>query len=127
MQLINPNLVGVTRNLIAAQGGNPLMLNNDGSLNPDGVLSLFWNNVEVRTSITPPLLFPIGPTGTPTDPATEALIRSLKPTVILKGPAGEIVIAPYGTVVAQSWLPVALGGLAVLGVLGWLIFGQRGR
>lgn len=125
MQLINPALVGVSRNLIASQGGNPLMVNNDGSLNPDGVLALFFNNVEVRTSVTPPLLFPIGPAGTPADPATEALIRSLKPTVILRGPAGEVVVAPYGTVVAKSWIPVLLAGGLGLAVIGWLIFGQR--
>lgn len=125
MQLINPALVGITRNLIASQGGNPMMVNNDGSLNPDGVLALFFNNVEVRTSVTPPLLFPIGPTGTPADPATEALIRSLKPTVILSGPAGQVVVAPYGTVVAESWVPVLLAGGAALAVIGWLIFGQR--
>lgn len=125
MQLIDPNLVNISRALIASQGGNPLMLNDDGSLNPDGVIALFFNNVEVRTSVTPPLLFPIGPTGTQADPATDALVRSLKPTVILSGPAGRVVVAPYGTVVAESWLPVILGGAAVLGVLGWLVFGQR--
>lgn len=125
MQLLNPAFVPGARALIQSQGGNPLILNNDGSLNPDGVLSLFWNNLEVRTSVTPPLLFPIGPHGTPADPATDALIRSLKPTVILKGPAGDVVIAPYGTVVAQSWGPVVIGGVLGLGVLGWLVFGQR--
>lgn len=125
MQLINPSLVPITRNLIASQGGNPFMVNDDGSLNPDGVLALFWNNVEVRTSVTPPILFPIGPTGTPADPATEALIKALKPTVILKGPAGEVVVAPYGTVVAKSWVPVAVAGAALVAVVGWLIFGQR--
>jgi len=125
MQLINPNLVGTTRLLIQSQGGNPLMINNDGSLNPDGVLALFFNNVEVRTSVTPPLLFPIGPTGTPADPATEALVRSLKPTVILSGPAGRVMVAPYGTVVAKSWVPVLVAGGVGLALLGWLVFGQR--
>jgi len=127
MQLVSPALVGVTRTLIGSQGGNPWMINNDGTLNPDGVLALLWNNVEVRTSVTPPIKFPIGPTGTPTDPSTEALIKSLKPTVILSGPAGEITIAPYGTVVAESWWPAILVGAAGLGIIGWLIFGQRGR
>ena len=125
MKLINPALVGPTRALIQSQGGNPYMVNDDGSLNPDGVLALFFNNVEVRTSVTPPLLFPIGPTGTPADPATEALIRALKPTVILRGPAGEVVVAPYGTVVAKSWIPVLVAGGVGLAVLGWLVFGQR--
>jgi len=125
MQLINPNLVPAARSLIQSQGGNPWMVNDDGSLNPDGVLALFWNNVEVRTSVTPPIRFPIGPTGAPADPTTEALIKALKPTVILSGPAGEVMVAPYGTVVATSWLPVAIVGGLGLALVGWLVFGQR--
>ncbi len=125
MQLISPALVGATRSLIVSQGGNPFLINDRGELNPDGIVSLFFNTVEVRTSITPPLRFPIGPTGAAPDPASDALIKSLKPTVIFTGPAGEVVVAPYGTEVAQSWWPIALAGVAVCGVIGWLIFGGR--
>ncbi len=125
MQLINPNLVSVSRALIAAQGGNPLMLNDDGSLNPNGIVSLFFNTVEVRTSATPPIRFPIGPSGPPAAPGTDSLVRTLKPTIILSGPAGEVTVAPYGTVIAESWLPVIIVGTAALGLLGWLVFGQR--
>ncbi len=125
MQLINPSLVGVTRTLISSQGGNPWMINNDGTLNPDGVLALFWNNVEIRTSVTPPIKFPIGPTGTPSSPSADLLVKSLKPTVILSGPAGQITVAPYGTVVAESWWPAIIAGGLGLALVGWLVFGQR--
>ncbi len=125
MQLVNPAMVGVTRNLIVSQGGSPFLINDRGEINPDGLISLFFNTVEVRTSVTPPLRFPIGPTGAPSDPATGALVESLKPTVIFSGPAGEVVIAPYGTEVAQSWLPIILAGTAVVALVGWLVFGGR--
>lgn len=125
MRLINPELVPVARSLIASQGGSPYLLNDDGSLSPDATLALFYNEVEVRTSVTPPLRFPIGPTGTPADPTTDALVRQLKPTVILRGPAGEVTVAPYGTEVATSWWPVILAGGATVLLAGWLVFGGR--
>jgi len=125
MRLIDPSLVGITRNLVASQGFNPLIVNSDGSLNPDGVLAMFFNQVEVQTSATPPLRFPIGPSGEPTDPATDALVKTLKPTVILSGPAGRVVVAPYGSEPATSWLPIIIAGGATVALIGWLVFGRR--
>ena len=118
-------MVPLARGLISAQNGNPWMLNDDGSLNPDGVLALFFDTVEVRTTATPALRFPIGPTGAPADPTTDALIRSLKPTVILSGPAGRVEVAPYGVTEPGSWWPLAIGGTAAALLAGWLVFGGR--
>ncbi len=125
MRLVNQNLVGVTRNLIQSQGGNPWMITDSGELDPAGALSLLFNEVEVRTSVTPPIRFPTGPSGPPMDSATDSLMRSLKPTVIFSGPAGRVEIAPYGTEVAQSWTPVLVVGGIGLAIAAWLVFGGR--
>lgn len=122
LQIVPPNLVPAAQALIAQQGGNPYLLQANGELNPDGVLALFFNQAEVRTSITPSLIFPIGPTGAPASPMTDALISSLQPTVILSGPAGRVEIAPYGvTQGAGSWWPLAIGGGAAAFVIWWLL------
>lgn len=126
MQLISSSLVPATRNLIASQGGNPFMIRDDGSLSPDGVVSLFFNEVEIRTAVTPPLRFPIGPTGAPASPAADALVKSLQPSVTFRGPAGQVVVAPYGQVEGEtSWWPVILAGGALAVLAGWLVFGGR--
>ncbi len=126
MQLINPAMVGVTRTLIQSQGGNPFLINDHGELNPDGVLALLFDTVEVQTSITPSIRFPIGPTGQPPSPAAEELIKSLQPSIVFSGPAGRIVVAPYGQATTQaSWWPVVIAGGATLVLLSWLVFGGR--
>ena len=126
MQLIQPALVVATRNLISAQGGNPYMINDDGSVNPEGVISLFFNEVEIKTNLTPTLRFPIGPTGVPTDATADALIKSLQPSVTFHGPAGQVIVAPYGQAAGgNSWLPLAAVGLAVAALAGWLVFGGK--
>ncbi len=125
MQLVNPALVGATRTLISSQGGNPFLINDRGELNPDGLVQLLFNEVEVTTSVTPPIRFPIGPTGTPPNAAADAMIKSLKPSIVFSGPAGRIVVAPYGQEIGTSWLPVIIAGVATAAVLGWLMFGGR--
>ncbi len=126
VQLLNPSFVPGARALIVAQGGNPYLLTDSGELNPDGLVQLLFNEVEVSTAITPTIRFPIGPTGAPPNPASDALIKSLQPSIIFSGPAGRIVVAPYGHPVGEtSWAPLIIGGLALTAVVGWLVFGDR--
>ncbi len=122
------SLVPAANAFIMAQGGTPNIFLNDGTLNPDGVLGLFFNQVEVRTNLTPALQFPINQGGEPPDPFMQDVLNRLQPTVILSGPAGRVVVSPHGTSAgASSWWPVVLIGGAVALVGGWLVFGGRGR
>lgn len=125
MQLIPPELVPLARGYLLQKGQNPDIFGNGGSLDGGALTSILYNQVEIRTSATPPLIFPIGPAGPPTDSATEALIQQLQPTIIFTGPAGRLEIAPYGAASgASSWIPFALlGGAIVLGI-GWLVWGK---
>jgi len=118
---IDPALIPAFQQLISQGGGNPNMIADDGSISPDALVQLFFNQAEVRTSISPPIVFPIGPTGQPASPGSDALIRKLQPTVILSGPAGRVEIAPYGEATGEgSWWPIALVGGAVILGIGWL-------
>lgn len=123
MQLVPRELVPVAQSLIAKQGYNPYLIDANGNLDAGGVLGVFFNEVEVRTTVTPPLKFPITATGPSPDPMMQEVLESLRPTVIFTGPAGREVIAPFGeTSGASSWLPVALvGGAIVLGI-GYLLW-----
>ena len=126
--VLPPSLVPAANAYIVSQGGAQDIFLPDGSLNPGGVLSLFFNQVEVKTNVTPALLFPINAHGAPPDPTTQMLLNQLQPTVVFSGPAGRIVVSPYGSSQgASSWWPVALIGGAVVLIGGWLVFGGRRR
>ena len=124
MQLVPPQLVASARALIASQGGNPGAINDNGDLDPGGILEMLFNEVEVKTSLTPTVRFPISASGAPADPATQELLNSLRPTVVFSGPAGSFEVAPYGSAqgTPTSWLPIiAIGGAVVLGI-GYLVW-----
>ncbi len=125
MQVLSPAFVPGARALIQQQGGNPFIFTDGGELNPDGLIQLLFNEVEVSTSATPTLRFPIGPTGAPPNAAADALIKTLQPSIVFSGPAGRIVVAPFGQAQGTSWLPLIVAGLAVTAVVGWLVFGDR--
>lgn len=98
---------------------------NQGGVNAPGIISQFYNQVTVRTAVTPDIVFPISAGGPPPDLATQQLLNSIQPTVIISGPAGSFTLAPYGQAVGQrSWLPIALVGVGVVAFVGWAIFGK---
>ena len=91
--------------------GGLIDLIRNGANNPDEVVAKLvpsvWNNVEFSSSATPTLNAEVAydPNGPP-----NPLMQWLKPTVILTGPAGRTVIAPYGQAGGG-------GGVVALGVL----------
>lgn len=126
MQLIPAALVPAVRSFVQSQGGDPYLVNNDGSVNPTATVALFFNEVRVKTAVTPELVFPINAQGQAPDPLMQEVLDQLRPTVTLTGPAGTVIAAPYGMPQGQrSWWPVGLAvGGAVLFV-GWALFGGR--
>lgn len=96
-----------------------------GNLNVPGIISQAYNQVTVRTAVTPDIVFPISANGPPSSAATQELLNQLQPTVIISGPAGSFVLAPYGQAVGQtSWVPIALFGLGAAAFIGWALFGK---
>lgn len=57
------------------------------------LFSTLYNRIEIRTAATPPLVIDMK---SPPNPYTRALLEKLKPALIMNGPAGQKVIAPYG-------------------------------
>lgn len=55
--------------------------------------SALFNQVTIRTTITPDINIDLS---APPDPATHALLAKLRPAIHLSGPAGTFDIAPYG-------------------------------
>jgi len=86
-------LVGSVRQILAGQGVDPSILSDSGSIDGANLLSIAFDQVEIRTAATPTVKFSLAG---PTDPQTDALLRELQPAVILTGRAGTAKISPYG-------------------------------
>ena len=89
-------------------------------------LSGFYNTLEFRSALTPPMEFNVGDLSSDTPP--NPIVQWLRPTLTLTGPAGRKVIAPYGEAPPSG----ALGGFGVVGsvflagaLAGWLLRGKR--
>lgn len=125
MQILPAYLVPVAQGLIREQGGDPNILFPDGSINPTGAVSLFFDRATVRTAITPDLIFPISASGEPPSRAQQELIAQLQPSVTLSGRAGTVIVAPYGVPQgSRSWIPIALFGAGAVLFIGWALFGK---
>ncbi len=125
MQVVPPALVPAVQAYLQTQGQNPNILRGDGSFDEAGLIGLAFNQIEVRTAITPPLVFPITAGGPSQPTAMQQVVAELQPTVIFSGPAGTFTVAPYGATSGEtSWLPVAAIGLGIVVGIGWLIFGK---
>lgn len=122
MQLIPPALVPAVQAYLASQG-QPMVIDGNGNLDAGGVLGLFYNTVEVRTNVTPPIRFPISASGPQQSGPMRELVAGLQPTLIFSGPAGSQQVAPFGSAQGEtSWLPIAAIGTVVILGIGYLIF-----
>lgn len=125
MQLVPQQLVPAVRAYIQQQGADPNLIANDGSINPAGVVNVFFDTVTVRTAITPDLVFPINSSGAPPSAAMQQLMNTVQPTITLSGRAGTVTVNPYGTPVGQtSWAPLVIGGVFAIGFLAWALTGE---
>lgn len=83
-------------------------------MNPASAVSALWDTIEIRTALSPPLVFKtkeLFDTGAPASPFQ----KFMKPTVVFSGAAGRQVVAPYG-VAGDGTLIAVLGIAFVLGV-----------
>lgn len=89
-----PALIGPLRAALQTQGFPAGSITDSGTVDPAALLSGVFTSVELRTQASPPVVIRTADLqmGGPPNP----LLAFLKPTVILTGPAGKTVIAPYG-------------------------------
>lgn len=100
-------------------------LSDGRNLTPLRAFAQFFNTVEIRTRVSPPIILDISRLD---DPTPNPLLDQIKPAIILRGPAGTKVIAPYGEVPSgnegldNAWKigGLIVGGIAVVGIVGFL-------
>ncbi len=63
--------------------------------NPAQVIASFWDTLELRTNVTPPIRLNTAELFDTTTPAGP-VVKFLKPTVVFTGAAGRQVLAPGG-------------------------------
>jgi hypothetical protein len=98
-------------------------LSDGQNLTPLNALAQLWETAELRTRVTPPVKLSIlklasaelGQQGG----EASAVGPLLKPTLILTGPAGDKVVAPYGEAGGREGTVVLVGG--ALGLAGALV------
>lgn len=117
LQIIPPLLINPARAALIAQGVDPKMISDSGELDPQALVAIAFNKVEISTTATPTITIDLSKTG---EGQASAAVRALRPTVVLSGRAGRVVIAPAGETAGN---PAALqAGLGVgLGLVGLLI------
>ncbi len=93
LQLVPTSLVPTLRTLFQTQGIDPSAVDNNGNVDPQALLALAFDQVEIKTNATPTMTMNLKG---PSDPATQQLLNQLQPTLIFSGPAGRAVIAPQG-------------------------------
>ncbi len=114
-QTLSPLLIPVVRIALASQGYPPAVVRNDGSFDFSLLSASSYDSVTIWTEFSPPTKLNISELLKPGPP--HPLLLALKPTIVLEGPAGRQVVAPYGTAAMDGgWKgPVAVVG-ALFGV-----------
>lgn len=87
-------------------------LSDGQNLTPFKALAQFFDTVELRTALTPPVKLNLATLGEPGGEPSP-LGPLLRPTVVLTGPAGTQVIAPHGAAGTNGGMVLAAGAVGV--------------
>lgn len=104
----------------------PSLVDAKGNLTPYTAVAQFFDEVEIRTKVTPPIKLNIRNLDAP---GTNPILDKLKPAFILRGPIGTKVVAPYGELPtaeegianAEKLIGVGVGTILFVGGLGFLL------
>jgi len=77
------------------------------------LLTSAFDKIEIRTAFTDPITIDLRG---PPDPKTRALLEEIRPAVILRGPLGQVQIAPLGIPTKSPFIKRLGWGVAVGGV-----------
>lgn len=112
---LSPVLIPVVRGALASQGYSPNIVRGDGSFDFSLLAASTFDTVEIWTEYTGPVTVNVAEALKPGPP--HPLLAFLKPTIVLSGPAGQRVIAPYGTAARDGgWKGPALVAGVFVGV-----------
>jgi hypothetical protein len=119
LQIVPQSLVPIARATFASQGINGAAVSDTGEVDPQALIALAFDKMEIRTAYTPTIVMDLK---APPDPETAILLNDVKPHITLWGRAGKVEIAPYGMEIpepAGQWTnatKLVIG--AVAGVIG---------
>lgn len=120
MSTLPPVLVVPVRAALVSQGFPGGVIRNDGTFDFSLLASSTYDTVEVWSNASPPITMNVVEAlrddGKPPNP----VLAALQPTVVLSGPRGKLVIAPFGTARRDgAWKGAAVVVGGVLGLM-WL-------
>jgi hypothetical protein len=116
MNTIPAVLIPIVQAVLASQGYPASIVKQDGTFDFALLASSTYNSATFWTEYTPQFSVDITDALAPGPP--NPLLELMKPTIVLQGPAGQKVIAPYGVATVSA----GLEGPFILGVLGFGIF-----
>lgn len=93
LQIVPQSLVPVVRGVFASQGIGPGAVSDTGELDPQALIALAYDKIELRTAYTPPLVMDLK---APPDPESARLLNDIRPHITFIGRAGRYELAPYG-------------------------------
>ena len=118
MSTLSPVVALAVRAALASQGYPPGIIRADGTFDFSLLSASTYETVEFWTEVTAPVNVNVSELLRPGPP--HPVLMALKPTIVLRGPAGERVIAPYGTARRDgAWKGAAATVGLVLGLM-WL-------
>lgn len=90
----------------------PFLQDASGSWTPFAAAAQLYDTVEIRTNATPPVIINVRDLGGAKGP--NPIAQKLQPTIVLTGPLGQKVLAPYGAADPALGTTVAIGGTAAI-------------
>ena len=124
VQLFNPLVAATARAALQSQGLNPNIVTPGGALDPQMLITLAFDSVEVRSTLGN---FTIN-LNAPSSPAMQAVIDRVKPTLVFRGRAGTFEVAPYGAATGVDPSVSKWGGAIGIGIgagiIGLLLLGR---
>ncbi len=120
LQILPSSLVWAGRAALNAQGISPAALNDNGEIDPQALIAMAFDTLEIQTTAFAPLK--INLKNVSGSPSPE--MQRLKPFIKLSGPAGAVELAPFGkpsgidNAIQTAGSNIGIGiGAAILGLL----------
>src|ERR1700690_26854 len=107
-------LAAPLRTALELEGFPASVIDDSGNINPLAFVSGLYQQIEIRTAISPPIVIAL--TSVQQGGGPNPFVAFLKPTVLLKSASSTASIAPYG--VASDISGWVIGGAIILGLVG---------
>jgi len=118
-RLVPSSVVPIVRGAFMSQGIDGSMISDSGDVEPQALIALLFDTIEVRTRLTPSLVIDLK--RAPVEGGDRLLKEIIQPELIFRGNAGEFKLNPYGEPTGISPEVGKWGWIAGLGIGGLLL------